>query len=821
MIVESPAKAKTIEKFLGSDFTVKSSFGHIRDLPSKGMNIDIESGLFTPHYEINDDKKRVVSELKRAAKGKEVWLAADEDREGEAIAWHVCHALNLDPKKTKRIVFHEITKPAITAAVKAPRTVDQNLVDAQQARRVLDRLVGYELSPVLWKKVQTGLSAGRVQSVAVRIVVERERAIEAHAAKGTFRLVAEFDLGDGKMLKAEYGKKFPSKAKAEKFLTECIGADYRVQSLETKPAKKSPAAPFTTSTLQQEASRKLGFSVKQTMMVAQKLYEAGKITYMRTDSTNLSEQALAAAKKTIESKYGPEYAQTRKFKTKNADAQEAHEAIRPTDFSDTTAGADTNQKRLYELIWKRTIAGQMADAKLEKTTAQIEVSTNQEVLKAQGEMVKFAGFLEVYFEGSDDDEAEDPLAKKMLPPIKEGQILKLAEMTARETFSRPPARFTEASLVKKLEEEGIGRPSTYAPTISTIIHRNYIEKASKEGHERTYQVLTLKNDEITQKEKTEITGKEKNKIFATPLGEVVTDFLIHNFENIVDYGFTRKVEGQFDEVATGKIVWNQMIKEFYDPFHAIVEKSADISRSEATQMRELGTDPKSGKPVFARIGRFGPMIQIGTKDDEEKPTFASIPSNLGVKSISLEEALALFTLPRVVGHTPEGEEIVANNGRFGPYIKFDGKYVSLPKDENPMTVSLETAIELVNAKKQADAPIAEYEGFPVQKNVGRFGPYIKWNGMFINVNKKYDFDNLTQEDIKELIEDKKKKEREKVVHNWEEAGIRIEKARWGRHSLIQGKTKIELDKTVDVSQFTLEKAQKVLEMKKKKTNKKK
>ena len=820
VIVESPAKAKTLEKFLGKDFVVKSSYGHIRDLPSKGMNIDIESGEFTPTYAVNDDKKKVIAELRRAAKGAEVWLAADEDREGEAIAWHVCHALKLDPKKTKRIVFHEITKPAILAAIKKPRTIDQDLVDAQQARRILDRLVGYELSPVLWRKIQAGLSAGRVQSVAARLIVDRERSIEAFDSMSTFRVTAEFDLGKGSVLKAELPKKFATFKEAEKFLNVCVGADFSVKDLESKPAKRSPAAPFTTSTLQQEASRKMGYNVANTMRAAQKLYEAGKITYMRTDSLNLSDLAIEGAVKEITASYGKEFVKTRKYKTKDKGAQEAHEAIRPTDFSVRKAGKDAGESRLYDLIWKRAIASQMADAEIEKTTAVISVSTTKTELKAKGEVVIFAGFLDVYFESSDDENDENPLEKKMLPKINVGQDLDLMEMFGKETFSRPPARYTEASLVKKMEEEGIGRPSTYAPTISTIQNRKYVEKANRDGKEREVRVMTLTKDVVEISAITEAYDVVRNKLLPTDLGEVVTDFLIKYFPNVVDYGFTRKVEAQFDEVAAGKMVWNKMIKEFYTPFHATIEASGGISREAAMQIRELGIDPKSKKPVFARLGRFGPMIQIGTKDDEEKPAFASIPSGMSIKTITLEESLELFNLPRVVGQTPEGEEILANNGRFGPYLKFDGTYVSLPKGENPITVSLEVAMELITAKKLADAPIAEYEGMPVQKNVGRFGPYIKWNGIFINVNKRYDFDNLTEENIIALIEEKKQKEIDKVVHNWEEEGIRVEKARWGRHNIIQGKIKIEIDKSVNAPKLTLEKVKKIIELKTKKPKKK-
>ncbi len=754
VIVESPAKAKTLEKFLGKDFQVKSSYGHIRDLPSKGMNIDIESGKFTPHYEINDDKKKVVAELKKAAKGAEVWLAADEDREGEAIAWHVCHALKLDPQKTKRIVFHEITKPAILNAVKNPRTIDQNLVDAQQARRILDRLVGYELSPVLWKKIQAGLSAGRVQSVAVRLIVDREREIESFDSKSSFKITAEFDLGKGSILKAELPKKFAGFSEAEKFLNKCLDAEFSVKNLESKPAKKSPAPPFTTSTLQQEASRKLGFSVANTMRAAQKLYEAGKITYMRTDSLNLSELAIAGAVQEITKSYGKEFVKTRKYKTKSKGAQEAHEAIRPTDFSVRKAGKDSTEQRLYDLIWKRAIASQMADAKLEKTTALISISTTKEELKAQGEVVIFAGFLDVYFESSDDETENNPLEKKMLPPLKVGQSLSLLQMQGKETFSRPPARYTEASLVKKLEEEGIGRPSTYAPTISTIQNRKYIEKTDREGKEREVQIITLKNNKIENSAKKEMYDVVRNKLLPTDLGEVVTDFLVKYFPKIVDYGFTRKVEEDFDKIAMGKTEWQKIIKNFYKDFHKTITDSVDISREDAMQVRELGTDPETGKPVIARIGRFGPMIQIGTKDDEEKPRFASIPEGKSIKTITLDEALEMFKLPRVVGKTPEGEEILANFGRFGPYIKVGKLFVSI-KPESPFTITLEKSLELLNEKreKEKNKYIQVWEKEDIQLLRGPYGIYIKSGKRNVKIPK--DIENpakLTLEECQKIIE---------------------------------------------------------------------
>ncbi len=752
VIVESPAKAKTIEKFLGKDFTVKSSFGHIRDLPKKGMSIDIEGGTFEPTYEVSTDKKKTVTELKKLSKDAIVWLAADEDREGEAIAWHLKEALKLDPKKTKRIVFHEITKPAILHAVENPRELDTNLVDAQQARRVLDRLVGYELSPVLWKKVRTGLSAGRVQSVAVRIIVEREREIDAFSTSSSFKLTAEFDLGGGKVLKAELPKKFETADEAKAFLESCKGADFKVADLEKSPGKRSPSAPFTTSTLQQEASRKLGFSVKQTMTVAQKLYEAGKITYMRTDSVNLSDLALGQAGNEIESRYGKEFVQIRKYKTKSSGAQEAHEAIRPTDLSQDSVSGDGGQEKLYSLIWKRTIASQMAEAKLEKTTAKIDISTNKTQLVAKGEVVKFEGFLKVYFEGTDEENGDDPLSKKMLPPIKVGQDLELDVMQGMETFSRPPARYTEASLVKKMEEMGIGRPSTYAPTISTIQDRGYVEKGDLEGRERNLQIFLLKNDAITDEIKTEVTGADKSKLLPTDIGNVVTDFLVKHFPKIVDYNFTVQVEEEFDSIAHGKQKWNKMIAEFYTPFRATVDAAADISREEAQQTRELGIDPESGKPVLVRVGRYGPMFQIGTKDDEEKPRFASLPAGKKMDDVTLEEALELFKLPRIIGQTKDGEDIGANFGRFGPYIKFGTKFVSI-KPDDPFTITLEKALELIEEKKKADKEkfIQTFEGSDIQVLKGQYGPYITDGKKNAKIPKDKKPEKLSLKECEELI----------------------------------------------------------------------
>ena len=764
VIVESPAKAKTIEKFLGKDFTVKSSFGHIRDLPKKDMSIDIENG-FKPTYVVSPDKTKTVTELKKAAKGATVWLASDEDREGEAIAWHLCKALDLDEKKTKRIVFHEITKPAITKAVENPRTVDSNLVDAQQARRVLDRLVGYELSPVLWHKIKGGLSAGRVQSVAVRLIVEREREIQAFDRVSSFKVIAEFDLGKDKVLKAELPHKFESYEDAKKWLEQIIGADFKVENLETKPGKKSPAAPFTTSTLQQEASRKLGFSVKQTMSVAQKLYESGQITYMRTDSVNLSDQALAQAAAEIENHYGKEYVQVRKYKTKSGDAQEAHEAIRPTNLSKPNGEGERNHQRLYDLIWKRTIASQMAEAKLEKTVATISISTVKENLIAEGEVLKFDGFLKVYLEGTDDeDDAEEA---KMLPPLEEGQALKLKEMVAKETFARPPARYTEASLVKELEKRGIGRPSTYAPTISTVQDRGYVEKRGKEAQQRDARTLTLAKDAIAEETITENFGAEKNKLFPTDTGSIVTDFLVEHFAEVVDYGFTRKVEEEFDGIAHGKKKWNAMIKDFYGGFHSLVEKSGAIDRSQASGQRELGTDPASGKPVIARLGRFGPMIQIGTKEDEDKPKFASIPDGEHIDSITLEVALAQFEFPKVLGTSDDGEEISVGIGRYGPYVKEGKVYASLKKPtkdddgneipgDNPASVTLERAKELLKEKKEADSKrvVAEWPEEKISLLRGPYGIYIKHDKANVRIPKDVkDPEKLTLKDCQKIIED--------------------------------------------------------------------
>ncbi|WDF64316.1 type I DNA topoisomerase [Flavobacterium sp. KACC 22763] len=803
VIVESPAKAKTIEKFLGSDFQVESSYGHIADLPSKEIGVDVENG-FKPKYEVSPDKKALVTKLKSLSKNAEtVWLASDEDREGEAISWHLAEELKLDRKKTKRIVFHEITKSAILKAIDNPREIDYNLVNAQQARRVLDRLVGYELSPVLWRKIKGGLSAGRVQSVSVRLIVEREREIQSFNAVATYSIVAEFVNEAGKAFKAKLPKNFNTKKEAEDFLNQNIGSKYKVADLETKPTKKSPTAPFTTSTLQQEAARKLYLPVGITMQLAQRLYEAGLITYMRTDSVNLSKEAMDAAQAEIIKSYGKEFSKPRVFANKNKGAQEAHEAIRPTDMSRHTVNIDRDQARLYDLIWKRTLASQMSDAQLERTNVKIEADNHDEIFTASGEVLLFEGFLKVYLEGHDDDEEEQ---EGMLPALKVNEKLANNYITATERYSRPPARYTEASLVKKLEELGIGRPSTYAPTISTIINRNYVEKGTLEGVERNYTQLTLQNSKVGEKVLKENTGSDKGKLVPTDIGTIVTDFLVKNFGNILDYNFTAKVEQDFDEIAEGNIDWAKMMQDFYNKFHPNV-KEVEANAERESGERILGKDA-DGRQVSVRLGKFGPMAQIGEADDEDKK-FASLMADQNIGNITLEEALNLFLLPKSLGEY-KGEEVEVNNGRYGPYVRHGSVFISLPRGEDPLNVSKERAQELIDEKALADAPIAVYKGEAVQKGVGRFGPFIKWNGLFVNVSKKYNFDNLSQADVEELIEEKLQKNIDKVIHNWEEEGIVVEKARWGRSVILKGKVKIELSKDVDAAKLTLAQVQEMI-----------
>lgn len=754
VIVESPAKAKTIEGFLGEGYTVKSSFGHVRDLAKKGLGVDIEN-KFTPNYEISPDKAKVVAELKKLAKGADmVWLATDEDREGEAISWHLFESLELTEKKTKRIVFHEITKPAIKNAIENPRTIDKHLVDAQQARRILDRLVGFELSPVLWKKVRPSLSAGRVQSVAVRLIVEREREIMNFKSTFSYKVVANFISGNSN-IKAELNKKFTSHEEAKAFLKKCEASDFTIDTIDTKPAKKSPSAPFTTSTLQQEASRKLGFSVAQTMVVAQRLYESGKITYMRTDSVNLSETAINQAKAAITGNYGIKYLNIRQYKTKSKGAQEAHEAIRPTYIENQSIEGDSADKRLYDLIWKRTISSQMSDAELEKTTAVISVSAATEKFIAQGEVLKFDGFLKVYLEGTDEEDEDNQ--EGMLPPMKVGEKLSAREISATQRFTHHPARYTEASLVKKLEELGIGRPSTYAPTISTIQKREYVVKEDREGAERNYNVIVLKDGNILEETKTERTGAEKSKMFPTDIGMVVNDFLLKEFPQIMDFNFTAKVEEEFDEIAEGKINWTKMLSDFYKPFHKNVEETSEHSER-ASGERLLGIDPVTGKNVYVRIGRFGPMAQMGEGNDENnKPKFASLRKDQRLDTITFEEALDLFKLPRVVGEF-EGKEMVVAIGRFGPYIRHNSIFISLKKEDDPMTVTADRCVELIQAKRQAE--IDKYiKTFPENPEVqllnGRWGPYLVIGQNNYKLPKGIDPKTLSLQDCLDIAADPK------------------------------------------------------------------
>jgi DNA topoisomerase-1 len=763
VIVESPAKAKTIEKFLGDDYKVMSSYGHIRDLKKKELSID--TNTLEPDYEVPSEKTKLVSELKSQAKNAEkIWLASDEDREGEAISWHLCEVLGLDEAKTSRIVFHEITKGAIIEAIKTPRHLDMNLVNAQQARRVLDRLVGFKLSPVLWRKVKPALSAGRVQSVAVRLIVEREREIQKFVSEPFYRVNGIFAIisadGSATELKAELGTKFKNHDAAVAFLEKCKEATFVIDAVNKKPLKRTPAPPFTTSTLQQEAARKLGFTVSQTMMVAQHLYENGLITYMRTDSVNLSSLCIDASKEEITNLYGEEYSKPRQYHTHSKGAQEAHEAIRPTNMNATNVEGTQQEKRLYDLIWKRTAACQMADAELEKTTVNISVSTVEEVFVATGEVVKFDGFMKVYHESTDDDDSNDDTSH-ILPPLKNGQQLQRREITSTERFSTGPTRYTEASLVHKMEELGIGRPSTYAPTISTIQQREYVTKGDRKGEERLYAVDTLKGIKVTSKQKTEVAGSEKGKLIPSDVGIVVNDFLMEYFPSIMDYNFTANVEKKFDEIAEGKAEWTSMLKKFYKEFEPTVESTMNIKAEHKVGERELGTDPKSGKPVYVKIGRFGPVIQIGSAEDEEKPRFSQLPSGKSMESITLDEALELFKLPREVGEY-ENSKVVIGAGRFGPYVLHNKKYVSLPKEEDPMTVTLETAISLIEKKRQQEnnrnlKQFAEEPKLSVLN--GRYGPYIAYDGNNFRLPKALHerAAELTLEECMKVVNTTKKK----------------------------------------------------------------
>lgn len=798
VIVESPAKAKTIQKYLGKDFDVKSSFGHIRDLPKKGMGIDLET--FTPDYEVSADKKKLVAELKAAVKKADiVWLASDEDREGEAIAWHLAQELKLKEENTRRIVFHEITKNAILKAIENPRAIDQNLVNAQQARRILDRVVGFEMSPVLWKKVKTGLSAGRVQSVAVRLVVERELEIRGFQPKSSFKLEGVFLNNAKQEITAKLKKDFVEEKQAEEFLTQCKNIDFKVLNVETKPGTRTASAPFTTSTLQQEASNRLGYGVTATMRVAQRLYEEGYITYMRTDSVNLSQEAINGAKAQILSEYGEEYSNPRNYTTKSASAQEAHEAIRPTDFSMKSIG-DVQLNKLYQLIYKRTVASQMANAKIEKTVIEIGNAKLPQHFEAQGEVIVFDGFLKAYgiVKAEDDDEENN---EKLLPRVVVGEALDYKKIEAIEKFSRPSARYTEAGLVKKLEELGIGRPSTYAPTIQTIQNREYVDKREIVPQEREVMKMSLGKTDLKKEVLTEKFGGDKNKFVPTDIGEVVNEFLTQNFAEILDYGFTAKVEQDFDHIANGDEKWKDVLQGFYKDFHpriADVEENADRANGE----RILGVDPKSGKNVLTRIGRFGPMVQIGEQDDEEKPIFASLMSTQNIATITLEEALELFKIPFDLNDF-EGQTVMIGVGRFGPYVKWGETFISIPKGEDALSITQERAEEIINEKKIADAPIATFKGEPVTKGTGRFGPFIKYQSMFINVPKRYDFENLSQTDINELIEAKLEKEANRYIQQWEEDKISIENARWG--PIVKfGKNIFKIPKNKKDEKFTVE-----------------
>ena len=811
VIVESATKAKTIEKILGQDFKVVSCVGHISDLPVKELGVDVEND-FKPKYIIPTEKKPVIKDLKKyVSESDKVWLASDEDREGEAIAWHLYENLNLTNKDYDRIVFHEITKNAILAALDSPREINYNLVNAQQARRVLDRLVGYELSPVLWRKVKTGLSAGRVQSVSVRLIVEKEREIKNFLTNSTYKSIGTFKNSSGVNLKAELNNKFDSAEGVKAFLQKNINSTYTVSNVEKKPAKKSPTPPFTTSTLQQEASRKLGFGVTRTMSTAQKLYEAGLITYMRTDSVTISEEAKSSILSKIESKYGDSYVNLRNYKNKNKSAQEAHEAVRPTDISVEDISSDYDQQRLYQLIWRRTISSQMSDAQIERTVVNINSNSFDEIFIARGEVIKFDGFLRVYNEGTDDETQEE---KGTLPQLNVNENLDLINIISRESFSRPPSRYTEASLVKKLEELGIGRPATYATTISTIQNRGYVSKGDNEGQERTYKSIELKNGDIIESTSTEKTGSNKGKLVPTDIGIIVNDFLVDNFNNILDYGFTAEVEKSFDKIAEGNQNWTDIIKQFYTDFHTNVNIVKDTAERQSGE-KILGDDPVSGRVVKVRLGKFGPIAQIGTVDDEDKPIFASLTTEQQLDTITLDEALELFKFPKEIG-TYKGEIVTVNNGRYGPYLKYSSKSISIPKEIDPHSVDIDSAIPLIDEKLKADEPIHIYNDLPVTKGKGRFGPFIKWNEMFINVNKTYDFDNLTIDNIEELIELKLKKEKEKLIAEWVDEGIKLEKGRWGRSVISMGKKKIEIPKEIDPKTITLDIAKEYLNPKKKK-----
>ncbi len=810
VIVESPAKAKTIEKFLGGEFKVVSSNGHIADLPSNELGIDLENN-YSPKYKISTDKKDLVKKLKNQLKNVEtVWLASDEDREGEAIAWHLAENLNLDESKTKRIVFREITENAIKSAIENPRQINKSLVDAQQARRVLDRLVGYKISPILWRKVKGGLSAGRVQSVALRLVAEREKEITNFIPESYFKTLGQFSKSDNSIFTAKYSKNIYEDEKFNDFLDGFIDAKFTVETVEKKPISRKPSAPFTTSTLQQEASRKLGFNVSRTMQAAQKLYEAGHITYMRTDSNNLSELATKSIADVISMNYGNQYSKTRIYSTKSKNAQQAHEAVRPTNFSNKVLNLDSDQSNLYDLIWKRTVASQMSDAILDKTIVKINSNNHDGIFISEGEVIKFDGFLKLYQE-TKDNVVLDESKNNILPNFNEGEMIKKIKITVTQSFSKAPFRFSEATLVKKMEELGIGRPSTYAPTISTVMNRKYVFKGTNNAKTREITQYNI-SDKILKEIKSENFGSNKGKLVPSEVGILVNEFLTNNFKNIIDYNFTANVENEFDLIANGSKDWKSIINKFYEPFSLVIEDVKKNAKRE-TGERILGTDPKSGRQLSVKLGKYGPIAQIGKVDDEEKPLFASLLPEQQISTISVEDALKLFDLPVYVGDY-ENEKVEANIGRYGPYIRHNKIFIPIPEGFNPFTISLDKSIELIEAKKAAQKPLITYKSHDVTKGRGRFGPYLKWNNTFINVNSKYDFDSLTEQDCIELIEEKIKKDKEKILVNWESDQITIEKGRWGKIYIIKGKKRVPLSKNVDPLKISINDAKDILKIKK-------
>ena len=810
VIVESPAKAKTIEKFLGGDFKVVSSNGHIADLPSNELGIDLENN-YSPKYKISTDKKDLVKKLKNQLKNVEtVWLASDEDREGEAIAWHLAENLNLDESKTKRIVFREITENAIKSAIENPRQINKSLVDAQQARRVLDRLVGYKISPILWRKVKGGLSAGRVQSVALRLVAEREKEIINFVPQSYFKTLGQFSKSDNSIFTSKYSKNIDEDEKFNDFLDGFIDAKFTVETVEKKPITRKPSAPFTTSTLQQEASRKLGFNVSRTMQAAQKLYEAGHITYMRTDSNNLSEFATKSIAEVISMNYGNQYSKTRIYSTKSKNAQQAHEAVRPTNFSNKVLNLDSDQSNLYDLIWKRTVASQMSDAILDKTIVKINSNNHEGTFQSEGEVIKFDGFLKLYQE-TKDNVVLDESKNNILPNFEEGEAIKKIKISVTQSFSKAPFRFSEATLVKKMEELGIGRPSTYAPTISTVMNRKYVFKGTNNAKTRDIIQYNI-SDKILKETKSENFGSNKGKLVPSEVGILVNEFLTNNFKNIIDYNFTANVENEFDSIANGSKDWKSIINKFYEPFSLVIEDVQKNAKRE-TGERILGTDPKSGRQLSVKLGKYGPIAQIGKVDDEEKPLFASLLPEQQISTISVEDALKLFALPVYVGDF-ENEKVEANIGRYGPYIRYDKIFIPIPEGFNPFTITLDKSIELIEAKKAAQKPLLTYKSHDVTKGRGRFGPYLKWNNTFINVNSKYDYDSLTEQDCIDLIEEKIKKDKEKILVNWESDQITIEKGRWGKIYVIKGKKRVPISKNVDPLKISINDAKDILKIKK-------